>query len=362
MRKYRVGIIGTGNVAAAHARAYLGLGMKITASCDIDAAKLYKFKENHRVERTYTDYAEMLEKERLDLVSVCTWPSLHCEMTLAAAEFGVKGILCEKPIALTLKDADTMISACEKAGSKLAVAHIRRYSGEYVFARKLLASGAIGEMAFIHGAAVGDMLSDGTHLVDLAFFLAGDPDAEWVIGQVDLYEKRRRYGHPVEDAAIGYFKLSNGIRVFVETSQITGTQVPVGQFGFSSESMFKNLDRAKRINWWSRGITYCSFHVSGSDGMLEVGEWNKPKLKYRGKGTDKWETPSIPQNDPFVEIVKDLVKSVDEDRQPLSNGFQARKALEILIAIFESARLRETVTLPLKVDYNPLFKLSGVDG
>ncbi|MEM2795283.1 MAG: Gfo/Idh/MocA family oxidoreductase, partial [Thermofilaceae archaeon] len=270
--------------------------------------------------------------------------------------------LCEKPIALTLKDADTMISACERARSKLAVAHIRRYSGEYILARKLLASGVIGEVTFIHGAAVGDMLSDGTHLVDLAFFLAGDSNAEWVIGQVDLYEKRRRYGHLVEDAAIGYLKLSNGVKVFVETSQITGTQVPLGQFGFSSESVFKNLGRAKRINWWNRGIPYCSFYVAGSNGTLEVGEWNEPRLRYWGKGMDKWETPLIPQSDPFVEIIKDLVKSVEEDRQPLSSGFQARKTLEVLMAIFESARLRETVTLPLKIDYNPLFKLTEVDG
>ena len=65
--------------------------------------------------------------ESLDIVSICTWPPLHCEMVVAAAESGVKAILCEKPMALNLKEADQMLDSCEKSGTKLVVGHQHRF-------------------------------------------------------------------------------------------------------------------------------------------------------------------------------------------------------------------------------------------
>lgn len=348
-------MIGTGAIAHAHAQAYLTLGVTLAAACDIDATKLREFREQYGVGRVYADYKEMLRREELDFVSVCTWPSLHCEMTIAAAEAGVRGILCEKPIALTLREADEMLKACERAGVKLAVAHIRRYSSEYRAASELLASDAVGEVLFIHGRSVGDMLSDGTHLADLALYLAGDAEVRWVIGQIDLRERRKRYGHYVEDAAVGYMELATGARVLLETSQLTGEQVPIGKFGFTEDSLFRDLERAKRINWWRSGLRYCSFRVVGSHGVLEVGEWEKPRLRYLRAGS--WETVEVASGSPFVEAVRDLVRCVEEGGEPLASGTKARKALEVVMAIFESARLREVVALPINIDYNPLFRM-----
>lgn len=323
----------------------------------MDKAKLLRFKERYNVARAYTDYREMLAKERLDLVSICTWPSLHYEMTVAAAEAGVRGILCEKPMALTLKEADEMLKACEKAGAVLAVAHIRRYSPEYRAAREVISSGVLGNLESVHGITVGDLLSDGTHLIDLAFYLTGDVDARWVIGQVDFRERRKRYGHYVEDAAVGYVELINGVRVLLEVSQLTGGQVTVGKYGFTEDSLFKDLERAVKISWWRSGVKYCSFRLIGSDGVLVVGEWEKPKIRYLSGSKGGWEVIETAACDPFVEIIRDLVRCVEGGGEPLASGRKARKTLEVIIAIYESARRREVVLLPLEISFNPLFKM-----
>ena len=90
-------------------------------------------------------------------------------------------------MATCLSEADKMIEACGKEGAKLAIGHVYRFSEINVKAWRLISSGAIGEVTFIHGKSAGDLLSDGTHIVDLVRFFAGDPSANWVIGQIDLH-------------------------------------------------------------------------------------------------------------------------------------------------------------------------------
>ncbi len=354
MSLYRVGIIGCGSIAHAHAKAYKALGLDIVAAADIKKERLMEFGRLYGIKRLYEDYRVMLQKERLDIISICTWPTLHCEMTVYAAEANVRGILCEKPMATSLKEADVMISACRRAGVKLAIGHMRRFMKLYSKARDILSSNAIGEPIFIHGMTVGDLLSDGSHLIDLIFFFMNDQKVRWVIGQIDIHERRRRYGHYVEDAAIGYFEFEDGIRAFIEVSQMTGSQVPIGKFGFTEESIFQDLERVKKINWWRRGVKYCSIRIVGTDGRIEVGEWEEEKLKLRGKGNSEWQVIRVEEVNPFVEEIRDLIRSIEEDREPLCSGEKARQTIEIIMAIYESARRKEIVILPLEIDYNPL--------
>ncbi len=104
---YKVGIIGCGGISRAHAGGYLGIpNAKMVAAADVNEENAKKFCQDYKVEKAYTDYVKMLESESLDIVSVCTWPPLHSEMTVKSTEYGVKGILCEKPMALNLKECD----------------------------------------------------------------------------------------------------------------------------------------------------------------------------------------------------------------------------------------------------------------
>ena len=161
-------------------------------------------------------------------------------------------------MATSLAEADRMIMACRKSGTKLAIGHMRRFSKIYIEAKRLSASEMLGELTFIRGISAGDLLSDGTHLVDLIRFIADDQEVNWVFGQIDAHEKRRRYGHYVEDSAIGYIEFKDGLRAFFETSQLSTWQPTLGKIGFTEESLFKDLNRAEKINWWKKGAKYCA--------------------------------------------------------------------------------------------------------
>jgi len=358
MDMYRIGVIGCGGIANAHAKAYAELGLEITAASDIDQFRLKEFSKLYNVKNTYTDYEEMLRKEKLDIVSVCTWPPLHCKITESAAEKGVRGVICEKPMAMNLAEADRMIMACRKTGAKLVIGHMRRFLKIYSEAKNLLDSGVIGEPELIHGASVGDLLSDGTHLIDSIRFINSDEAVNWVFGQIDAREKRKRYGHYVEDASIGYVEFENGLRAFIETSQISPGGPKAGEVGFSQESLFNDLDRVNRIKWWKKKVPYCAIQIYGSNGVIQVDERGNPPLKYRGKNEKDWKAGSITQeSDPFRLQVEALIESMEKDVEHPCSGEQGRKTLEVIMAIYESARRREIIPLPLEVDENPLLEM-----
>src|SRR5437016_5819441 len=122
--KYRVAVIGTGRprttegatgfgMAHSHVRGYLETGRcELAAVADINQENAAAFVEKFGAGAVYTDYREMLAKERPDTVSICTWPHLHEPMTRAAAESGARGIYCEKPMAPTWGESKRMHEAC----------------------------------------------------------------------------------------------------------------------------------------------------------------------------------------------------------------------------------------------------------
>jgi hypothetical protein len=126
---YRVGILGLGGISRAHLRGYRapenGQRVEIVAGADVSAPARERFAQDAGVERTYADYHELLERERPDVVSICTWPPLHAEMVTAACAAGVRGIVCEKPMAIDLASCDRMIAAAAQAGTVLVIGHQR---------------------------------------------------------------------------------------------------------------------------------------------------------------------------------------------------------------------------------------------
>jgi predicted dehydrogenase len=322
-KEYRVGVIGCGRISRAHSNGYQAAQMAIVAASDISQEQLNKFSAEYNVEKLYADYTQMLAKEELDIVSICTWPPLHREMVVAAAESGVKGILCEKPMTVNLAEADRMIAACDKSNTKLVIGHQRRFEAQYVKAKELIETGAIGDLIRVHGCCGGDLLSDGTHNVDLLRFYASDLPIQWVIGQMDGHQKRTRYGHYIEDAAIGYFQFESGVRGFIEVGKVS----------------LPGYQRA---------------YIDGTDGRIEVNIPQQPALRVRRKGDADWLIPELHGDNPFKLEILALVECIEQDKEHILSGRQARKALEVLIAVFESSRRRALIELPLEVSDYPL--------
>ncbi|GIX07911.1 MAG: hypothetical protein KatS3mg115_2314 [Candidatus Poribacteria bacterium] len=143
--RYRAAIIGTGGIARAHARGWSSRPeVQVVAAADIRQEALDRFLEEFPGLTAYTDVAQMLAQERPDIVSICTWPGSHAPLTVQAAEAGVRAILCEKPMATSLGEADAMIEAAQKNGVKLAIGHHHRFNPRNTEARRQIAQGAIG--------------------------------------------------------------------------------------------------------------------------------------------------------------------------------------------------------------------------
>jgi len=338
-KNYRVAIIGCGGIANAHAQGWQGVPQaRIVAVADIAEEARVAFATKYGVERQYADYRHMLDQEKPDIVSVCTWPVLHCEMTMAAAEAGARGILCEKPMAISLGEADRMIEACRVAGALLVVGHQRRFQTQYKTARELVVQGAIGDLLEMRVNCHGDLLTDATHSVDLLRFYCGDLPVERVVGQVDRREGRTRFGHPIEDGALGHLVFSGGLRGTVEVGSMARRELPY-QYGL----------------------------LRGTGGLLEVYGDRKPD---DGTGLRLWDGQAGGWRDvpldgdaglhqpAFVAEAADLVRCLDTGAtdHPL-RGESGRADLEVLMAIYESSLRRAVVELPLRKAEWPLREM-----
>ena len=343
--EYRVGIIGCGRkpgvgsdgrrvgggIAENHARGYEAHGRtRIVAAADISQENLDSFQERHQVPAGYLDYREMLAKEHLDIVSICTWVGLHSQICIDAANSKPKGILCEKPMALSLPEADAMLEACRRNNVTFTIDHQRRLGRAFGLAKELLQAGRIGELQRLEGYVPGGNLLDwGTHWIDMFFFFQDQAPVEWVMAMADRQTDRSLFGVEVEDHSITHYQFRNGVRAYIELG------VPIkGQ---------------------------PAIRLLGNDGRIELGMTNGPHLRLRGRGDADWVMPDMPEGIHgmvhFEASVAELVAAIEEKREPRNSGGNGRQALEVILAGYESIYRRAQVALPLEITDNPIARL-----
>ena len=346
--RYRVGIIAGGTIAQAHVRAYRQIpAVEVVALADPATEVRERWATEHGLPRVYASAEELLQREQPDLVSICTWPPLRPEMTELACAYGVKGILAEKPMAVDLAGCDRMLAAAERSSTVLIVGHQRRFHNRYVKARELIDSGAIGEVVQLTGFEGADLLSNGSHTVDLIRHLVHDAPAEWVIGQIDLRPIDRRdgrlgfqqwtatqtrYGHHIESGVFALVQFRGGARATIEGGVVGRPRRPGG-------------------GGW-RATIY------GSDGMIEVAgdqlAEGEAWVRARTKGEADWIYPDVEANDAFQAEIKALIDVLERGGTHPLDGRSARAGHEIMMAIFESARRRARIDLPLQEQGYPL--------
>jgi predicted dehydrogenase len=173
-----------------HAASYKSTpGFELVAAANRGQEKLVAFGERWAVRALYTDFREMVRQEQPDIVSVCTQSPEKAEITIAAAEAGVKAVVVEKAMATSMAEAEAMIAACERNNTFLAVNHPYRFSPLIRRTRQLIEEGAIGPLTNVTAHALGGMLHVGTHVFDLLRFWAGD--ALTVTAEVPNYEAEK---------------------------------------------------------------------------------------------------------------------------------------------------------------------------
>lgn len=315
---YKAAIIGCGGMGGSHANAFSSNPRaEVVATMDVREASANALAEKHSA-RAYTDYNEMFEKEDLDIVSITTWQSVRAEVTIAAAEAGIKGIFGEKPMCASYGEALDMVDACDKAGAKLAIGHQRRFSSQNTEARRLIQEGAIGQPTIMIRRDGQGLLNRGTHEIDEMRYILGDPMPLWVIGQTarktDKWERRVR----CEDLCMGLICFEGGIRGIYE-SDLPGPGVR-GDVVYGTEGQLKRGE-------------------GGSIMVLNNHESDWQVMKPRGNGNQ------------FQEFIAWLDGKIEEHR---SSGRQAAITMGIMMAIYESLRIKDVVNMPLETRENPL--------
>lgn len=343
--RLRSAIVGCGGIAGSHARVLADADdFELVAVCDLMEDRASELAAKFPGAKPYTELQEMLATERPDVVAVATASDTHARLTVIAAEGGARGVCCEKPMATCMSEGREMLTACRERGTSLIVNHQRRMSVALVEMRRLIEEGAIGDVYLIRGSCSGDMLSDGTHLIDSIRWLAGDEDVGWVLGQVyrdkpDPAEPRSpgytpsggwRYGHPVETGAIGVFEFNSGGRAEIFTGQMQ-----------------------------LRGRRYQDYEVFGSSGRLwRRGDNADPAVLIQDDGSAGWRGVPITRphgrSQPMADSYRAFAGMIRQGAPHPLCGDSALKDLEIITAVLESARTGRRVDLPLRQAQYPL--------
>ncbi len=336
-------------------------GVELVAVADDNKVGLAKTASKLKVTKAYADYRQMLDEVKPDVVSIAPrWVDQHRDMVVAAADRGIHMYL-EKPLARTLAEADEMVAACDRTHARLAIAHITRYSPRLPVVKELLASNKIGRILELRGRGKEDQRGGGedlwvlgTHVMDLMRACGGDPT--WCFGtllqggrkvtKADVAEGAEGLGPLAGDAVAAMYGMPGAANAFFATQRKASGSKP--RFGLQ---------------------------IFGTEGILEITTGYLPSVKYLpdsswspGQTGVKWinvssegiDKPETLANDPHQGnrlAALDLLAAIRENRQPQANILDARAAIEMINAVFESHRLGKPVDLPLANRQNPLAML-----
>ena len=335
---YRVGVIGCGSIAQRHAKAYQSVpGFQLAAAAEPNAETALAFQETFAIPAMYADPEEMLQKESLDVVSICTWHRLHAPQTLMAAEAGAKAVLCEKPMAVNLEEADQMITACQTSGTKLAIGHQRRFYPGWTEARALISEGAVGKPVMVTGYVVDGLLNTGSHVIDGMRYVLDDPEAEWVMGALERKTNRWERDVPIEDCCLGLTTFAGGAQALLQ----------VDLTAYSSADHFTVQGTEGLLMVAPDSLRLIS--TDSSDGETRPMPWEAQTESAAGSvGFEGYFHIA------YTAQAQGVKAWLDGETDYRSEGTQTRHTVEIMMALYQSVREGEVTRLPLTEGTYPL--------
>jgi predicted dehydrogenase len=261
-------------------------------------------------------------------------------------------------MAVDLAEADDMLTACERNGVRLFVAFQRPHHATWLKARDLIREGVIGRPMQVVIDDGGNILNTNSHNIRLALFLLDEPQVEWVMGAVERTTDVMERGIPCEDRCLGVAGLDNGATLVILGDMLTHSRIG---------------DRRVRIGQGAR--------VIGTDGIMELwtgrpprdqipsdGPMNQPEgpsagynvefgvVRYLNGESGGWVDVEAPWHDCWAHQCQEAIDLVEGTlkTEPISDARNGRKVQEVMMALYESARKRQRIELPLKTKVNPL--------
>lgn len=339
----RFGIIGTGVAGGFHAQAIARTpGARLVAVCAARPELAADLAARYHAE-VAQDIPALLARDDIDAVSICTPSGQHAEQGIAAARAG-KHVLVEKPLALTLADADALIAACRNAGVQLGVALQRRTDPDFRAARDAIAAGALGRMvlgamtvpylrpqSYYDSAAWrgtwaldggGALMNQGVHLVDLLLWLMGDEVAE-----VQARADTLAHTIEVEDVVTAALRFTSGAlgTIAATTAVAPGFPHRVEIYGTQGGMQIEG----EAVVRWETTQTPTEGAPAG------------PRVTTSGSGQQDAGPGADPRNitmSGHARIIDDFAAAIRERRAPLVTGEDARRALSVVLAVYQSAR------------------------
>jgi predicted dehydrogenase len=353
-----VAIVGTGGISGHHLRGYRQFGdrCRIVGLCDIKPEKA----EKRRVEfelgeiPVFDDHRDLLREVKADLVSVCTPPSTHAEITINALKAGC-GVLCEKPMASSLEECDAMRVAEKQSGQLLSVISQNRFTPGFWKLKQVVASGKAGPVKHFHVDSQwwrghnyydlwwrgtweqeggGCTLNHAVHHIDIAKWIAGMPRRVKAAMTNVAHDNSE-----VEDLSIAILMYDNG-----SLGEITSSVVHHGQ----KQSIRFQCEKAMVSSPWS-----VDAQMAKGNGFPDANEALEEEL------TAFHEAAEAPEHTGHVAQIEDVLTALEQGRPPLVDSEAGRNTLEVITAIYAAAITDKTIELPIGPD-SPFYRTEGL--
>lgn len=341
-RTFRIGLVGCGRISKNHFDALRKVdGLALSAVCDIDAERAARAGEEQGVP-SYRSLDEMLRSGEVDVVTICTPSGLHSAHGIAAAQAG-KHVVTEKPMSLSLRQADDLVRACDDAGVQLFVVKQNRLNPPIQLLKRAVDKGRFGRI-FMANVTVrwqrpqdyydaepwrgtwefdgGAIMNQASHYVDLMQWLVGP--VESVMGKTATQARRIE----AEDSGIGILKFRSGALGVIEVNVLTYPRNFEGSITIIGERGTVKIGgtAVNRVEHW----TFAEY--DDDDKLVEAANTNPPNVY--GFGHDGY--------------YRNVLAVLRGQAKPETDGRAGRKSLELILGIYESTKTGCEVAIPMQ--------------
>lgn len=357
----RAAVIGAGMICSDHVLALRKCGIHIATICDTVLERAERIARNFNVARTDADWREVLSRDHIDIISICTPPASHSHIAIAAL-VDHKNVICEKPVAHSLVEADRIIDAASRSNGKLLVVHQLRLQPMYMRLKYLIDEGHLGQPCFARVARLdappshlvrsgnwgkwinggGVLMTKAVHELDLLLGLFGP--AKRVQAMMGTFN----FPIESEDHVSASIEFANGVLASVCVGSPCG--------GLQHRTFEIHGDAG------SAGQSGCRFwlHCNRGEELQQYLEKRFPDFQNPitpiGSSTESFgqdgETTQCTENT-HTPIFEHFIKSIRNGAPPLVSAVEGRSAIELCVAIYSSAIQGGNVDIP--IDFNSRF-------
>ena len=341
---YNIALLGCGRISKNHLESIYQLSdeLKLVAVCDIIPERAREAAEKYNAV-AYTDYDEMLKRDDIDLISICTPSGMHPEHGIKAAQRGWH-VITEKPMAITLEAADALIKACDDNHVQLFVVKQNRLNTTMQLLKRSIDKERFGKIYLVQSNVFwqrpqsyydqakwrgtwefdgGSFMNQASHYIDALYWLIGPVD--YVMAETATMARKIE----TEDTGTAILKFRNGIIGTVNVTMLTFPKNYEGSITILGEKGTVKVGgvAVNRIEKWE-------FEEYDDDDRLVVeSNYNPPNVYGLG----------------HIPYYKNVIAALNGKADPDTDGRSGRKSLEIILAIYKSAQTGKKVALPLKL-------------